>query len=347
MGKKKRYFCAHCPSSFHYRSQFATHVDTHRLDKQNKLGAYECHHCPTKRFTRKHSLKEHLETSHFPHQIRTISKEKLIRHTCPVCSKRYSNRNRFADHLSEHNELKKPECHVCKKTFQKLSLLLFHLRHQKASFKCTKCEMGFHHRTTMDKHMEMVHNESYVCKICSLPLFTRRTYETHQLSRHGVKTKAQCKYCDQTFDSKQDMKQHLTQHIEAPKRSFVCEQCGHTFRQETDMKLHQESHTTMEKTKCDLCPKKFKNTRTLANHVKTVHLRKKARAAKTEYPCTMCPLRFERRQFLEGHLIVHNTENRPFFQCNKCGVAYTRRQKLQIHVTKCPRMNQEGCVTLM
>jgi Zinc finger, C2H2 type len=345
-GKKKRYFCAHCPSSFRYRSHFSVHVDNHRTIKQDQDKEFKCHHCPKRQFTRKHSLKEHLERFHFPQETPPAGNRKR-HHSCPVCAKKYYNRNNFADHLEEHKELEKLQCAVCLKTFQKMSQFVRHLRKQKGVFKCTKCEQGFHHPTAIDKHMELVHNESYVCKICSLPLFTRRTFETHQLVRHGIKTKARCKYCGQQFDTKEALKEHVTQHKEAPKRPLVCEHCGQCFRQENDLRLHQESHTALEKTKCHLCPKKFKNSRTLANHIQTIHLRKKVRVSKTQYPCTLCPLRFERRQHLEGHMIVHNTENRPFFQCNKCGIAYTRRQKLQIHVTKCPKMNQEGFVNQM
>jgi KRAB domain-containing zinc finger protein len=321
--------CAHCPSTFGSRPWMLIHMNSHRSD--HEMRKFECHHCP-KWYRTKRQIREHLEIKHFPKK--EVARKMPNFHTCGICSGVYYDRHEYQTHLKSHEELDNLECAGCKKKFKSIFVYIRHVQTQKELHTCTKCDAAFHSKGRLDKHMRLQHNESYVCEICDLPLYTRRTFEVHQQVRHGISIKSRCKHCGETYESREKLKEHVKAvHPDTREKPLVCEQCGKAFPTEHDLKLHLESHS--EKLECQLCHKKLKNSDTLANHMKNIHSGRKT--DKTEYPCPKCPLLFERRQYLEGHMIVHNTDNRPFFQCTRCGIAYTRRQKLQAHVGKCPK----------
>jgi Drought induced 19 protein (Di19), zinc-binding len=304
-------------------------LERHFISKHYKGLSYSCHHCPYFKTLTRTKILAHLYTSHF-----------VSDNQCKQCQKVLPNYRSLQTHLEKHREAAIGiQCEGCKQRFSRHQTYYLHIKANPLLFNCTECELGFHTVRALDKHLEKTHKKVYTCPICQLPLHLLLTYDTHMWKQHGVRTKPRCRYCGKEFESTEQLAAHSqSEHKPLKDKNVVCEVCGKKY--DTQYKLAQHIRNTHRKTTgqlfpCPQCPKQYKGKIALNFHIKRVHLNERPADSKL-YPCTKCSLTFLKRQFLEGHMLCHNTENRPFFQCMQCGIAYTRRQKLEVHKNKCP-----------
>jgi Zinc finger, C2H2 type len=354
--------CAFCANRFQQRANLVDHLETYHSDKwpvatfndclpcpfcrrtlpnkytlnrhilnsHYKRHAYECHHCDTFNTLTKSTLKKHLLMRHFN-----------IEQTCLHCDTILPNRRAYIKHTAKHHPTKTLQCPGCKRTFATTQQYKRHMRTQKVVVHCQQCETIFHTARALDAHMANFHNKVYVCEICEFPLGKLDTYNAHMLNKHGVHQKPRCGYCGREFESNEQLDVHQkTDHESLLAQDFICDLCGKGFVLKHSLAAHLKAHRDKVESKmirCHLCGKMLKHAKNLESHIKVIHLKIRKRPQKIEYKCPKCPQwKFPGRQSLGGHMIVHNTENRPFFQCLMCGMAYTRKHKYDVHVTKCP-----------
>jgi uncharacterized C2H2 Zn-finger protein len=324
----KNYWCSICQKNLSRKNSYMQHL----LNRHHKGEAYKCHHCPAFKALTKKNMEDHLLLRHFE-----------IERKCSECNKVFANESSYQKHMRIHTAASTVyQCPSCKKTFRRISTYEKHMRTQKFSINCQQCDAVFHSAMTLDAHMANFHNKVYTCEICKFPLGKLETYNIHMLKKHGIHQKPRCRHCGIEFESTEQLAAHMKgDHMTG--KDYICELCGQSFIHQTTLASHVKRHNKVaerKSVKCHLCGKMLRHSKSLESHIKVIHLKMRQRPQKIEYICPKCPQwKFPGRQSLGGHMIVHNTENRPFFQCLKCGMAYTRKQKYDVHITKCPNGN--------
>merc|ERR1712156_699400 len=82
----------------------------------------------------------------------------------------------------------------------------------------------------------------------------------------------QCQFCEKTFATTSDLKQHLSSH--GMGKIHKCEDCGREFSNRDSAILHRKqhnnvrSHTGEKPFNCEFCSRGFSQVTTLKNHKK-------------------------------------------------------------------------------
>jgi KRAB domain-containing zinc finger protein len=324
--EKTTHPCPICDSVWSNKSRLKRHL----INSHYKSSTYKCHHCTVFRTLTKATLEEHLLFRHFD-----------IEQQCPDCEIVLPNRRSYLRHIKTHQLPNQLQCPGCKRCFATPQQYRFHMKTNKTVIGCKQCDAAFHTVRSLDTHMQIVHDWIFTCEVCKLPLANRQNYNIHLRIQHSIHVKPSCKYCAREFESTGEMVAH--QKSEHELQNYICETCGKNFKTTTQLNVHvkykhQINADDVRKVKCDLCGKTLRDKKSVERHIKLIHMNCKptSKTPKLVYTCPQCPQwKFSRHQHLEGHMVIHNTENRRFFQCFNCGIAYTRRQKFDIHVKKC------------
>jgi len=128
-------------------------------------------------------------------------------------------------------------------------------------------------------------------------------------------------------------------HTASIRETHKCGICGNAFENGTRLKRHMESHGLegIERLRCDLCEKQFRNKVSLRTHKNMVH--KMGR----KYTCAYCGKVVYSSQYLMKHETTHTGEKFKGVTCKYCGktVEYTKLKNHELTHTgekpfKCP-----------
>ncbi|KAK2168735.1 hypothetical protein NP493_1219g00072 [Ridgeia piscesae] len=136
-----RYKCEQCGKGYSDRSNYVDHIATHSGVKLNM-----CSICQ-KQFKGKNQLWYHVRTKHVGRRFECTQCQctfassgglkqhvthihlQLSRYKCEHCSKRYSNRSNYYDHLATHTGARRNVCSICQKQFTFRPGLKAHMLH--------------------------------------------------------------------------------------------------------------------------------------------------------------------------------------------------------------------------
>mmetsp|Transcript_25646 Transcript_25646/g.24947 ORF Transcript_25646/g.24947 Transcript_25646/m.24947 type:complete len:159 (+) Transcript_25646:56-532(+) len=114
------------------------------------------------------------------------------------------------------------------------------------------CGKSFTRKTNLNKHIDIVHLKlrEYCCteKDCLKKFSDSQHLKLHMMSHTGEKP-VHCRYCDQTFSSHANRKDHENRHLQkkykilsSPSiRPYTCTECQTSFYRKRLLKLHQKS----------------------------------------------------------------------------------------------------------
>ncbi|XP_047540479.1 zinc finger protein PLAG1-like [Vanessa atalanta] len=210
-------------------------------------------------------------------------RDRSKRHVCTTCDKRFSSPGKLSQHVLSHTGELPFSCELCDKRFNsKFKLVRHSLIHSEArAFACTVCGKTFNRKDHLTNHVR-VHNpvkKLFKCERpdCRKSYTSLLSYRKHSALHSAEEGNLQCKICDEVFNTKPDIVNHLKVHTgsRTPKsetdKKFTCDHCDRRFFTAKDVRRHLVVHTGRRDFLCPYCPQKFGRKDHLVRHVKNAH----------------------------------------------------------------------------
>lgn len=214
---------------------------------------------------------------------RRTRRDRNKRHICTTCDKRFSSPGKLSQHVLSHTGELPFSCNLCDKRFNsKFKLVRHSLIHSEArAFACNVCGKTFNRKDHLTNHVR-VHNpvkKLYTCERadCRKSYTSLLSYRKHAALHSAEEGNLQCKMCDETFSTRQDIVYHLKVHTGSrtvkneTDKKFTCEYCDRRFFTAKDVRRHLVVHTGRRDFICPHCPQKFGRKDHLVRHVKNAH----------------------------------------------------------------------------
>lgn len=182
-----------------------------------------------------------------------------------------------------------------------------------------------------------------------------------------------CNICDKNFQSKQNLKAHMSTHGKGKK--FVCETqgCGKKYTTRGNLKTHQKrAHGTesaaAEEFVCDVegCSDRFPTRRQLQRHIGAQHTLDDDESQnptckfcarelplgtnvnherncrdnpknKDGFACDLCGKILARKDYIKDHKKIHHGIGKDDVKCEECGQLFLTRARMWTHMKKSHR----------
>lgn len=184
-----------------------------------------------------------------------------------------------------------------------------------------------------DDNFELLTSDNkYQCKLCESSYKTKDNLRRH-LIRHKTTSKLNCHYCPRQFCFQRELNFHLKQHLE-PQLQYQCQICSKNYSSNSALKKHMVLHTDNSKQfKCTFegCMKAFRKKFTLQNHMHTHES-----AMNKPLNCTMkdCIQSFIQKSELKRHMRTCHGEK--FYKCEYCKAeSFDKKGELRVHWIEC------------
>ncbi|KAI8499185.1 C2H2-type zinc finger [Branchiostoma belcheri] len=241
----KKHTCMVCSKRFTYASHLQTHMSVHSLDRPHK-----CPQCPAS-FKRKDQLKFHLRihSGFRPYQ-------------CKLCERNFYHSGSYNEHMKVHTGTKAHHCRYCNRGFTSRNNMLRHQSlHQadgkfKVAYKCKECKAKFPTRKMVALHQKQEHGDKkcFVCgEMCKggrdgLIEHTRflhsgekkRLADGHSTSGTQPSVSYQCDMCENVFNTRADLAEHVKTHASDP--LLKCPYCQERHRGTYRLNVHMNMH---------------------------------------------------------------------------------------------------------
>lgn len=283
----------------------------------------DCKLCPVAPFDNLYHLREHARSAHsitvltieccskvlkkrgqlLSHALRHIDPEGQ---RCKQCGKQTKN---MKMHVLQHHSLeslKQHSCHDCPKRFRTAAGLkahsLKHLsseqRNQLKTHTCPECGFAFISKSILAHHVRQIHQDVYacICDICARHFKSKTQFLNHYQSIHSdpEANRVQCSKCDKWLAGAISLKKHLKlAHEPGP---HICDKCGKETPTKHALIAHiRYMHKMAPKFVCSYCPKAFKMSVHLREHL-TTHVEGGAL-----YTCPYCERSFNSGANMYSH----------------------------------------------
>lgn len=186
---------------------------------------------------------------------------------CDICLKAFNKLKLLVQHLKKHTA--QYFCYKCSKVFCRNENLKSHVCNNFIRIKCSKCPRVFTQKKYLTRHMEIKHTNKFTCNSCGKIFNSNKSRNEHKC---GIVTKNHtfsCINCNKSFNQECYLRKHMNIHLPLPSKEqhkqFICDICGKKFWDGKTLKQHTVIH--QERTfQCDICSKKFARREVLNNH---------------------------------------------------------------------------------
>jgi len=137
----------------------------------------------------------------------------------------------------------------------------------KPNVACPHCDKKFMRGYNMRVHIDRVHNKNkpWQCQFCEKSFATTSDLKQH-MSTHGMGKIHKCADCGRQFNNRDSAILHRKQHNN--ERTHVCQECGKGFFKASCLSRHMRCHTGEKPFPCEFCGRKFSQITTLKHHKK-------------------------------------------------------------------------------
>lgn len=262
-------------------------------------------------------------------------------HTCKECNAGFSTSQILNDHIIKiHND--HFQCHLCHKSFsieQSEDLRLHLFKHDQnilgnRKIECVQCGNIFGRPNKLEEHIkEKGPKHDDQCAQCTERFTTHAQYRAHVSERHLGRFKWKCGFCDDVYDEKRDLKQHLLLHTgggtEEPKKKEkkksypqrkMCPECGlNVF----NLNNHITSVHGNQRHVCEHCSGVFKSIVLLKGHINKVHIKVQCSTCGDMVSKSKLPFHMQQK---------HTPSSERKHKCEYCGKGFCELSRLRDHI---------------
>ncbi|XP_063632097.1 zinc finger protein draculin-like isoform X2 [Cydia splendana] len=224
--------------------------------------------------------------------------------TCAICDTEYTAFLKLQEHMNKH--FKNYICDICNAGFVIKASLRSHKRaHQNGDFQCDQCPQIYNTIVRLRYHIRYAHqgqDKRHKCAYCGEKFAGLIMKNNHEVKEHGVAPKlAKCKACNKTFRNNQSLRVHYKVHHLMIK-NYKCSYCEMSFPTSSDLRDHTVKHTGARDFKCEICQKAYGRKVTLVQHMRSHN-------NDCRHKCTHCSMAFVQKCALKSHMrSIHGIE---------------------------------------
>jgi KRAB domain-containing zinc finger protein len=351
------YTCNYCSQSFWSKALYNIHRTTHLEIAPIKRFCCEQEFCimyyTTLKALRNHREKRHSLTKDFQPICQECSKtfetelemkkHQELHYICIYCGKMEQDSTKLYGHVAGHKRKNEGSCQICGKYYANLSE---HLKHHpeyknekivntpkkldtpaqsRKKFECDQCFKRSISLSALRSHRKKEHNLSHFAKPTCLKC--AMTFETDIELKNHIKMHAICPLCGASFPSEKKLERHHKIVHKETQYQSTCETCGKSFKTLKLLNRHLKIHTAETTLHCDICDFSCKLRGGIYQHMLS-HI------AFVALKCRVCRKRFRDMDSLNGHELLHLTEDRPTFKCMICDKSFKKKQGFEDHLKR-------------
>ncbi|KAL7634677.1 UNVERIFIED_CONTAM: hypothetical protein RMT77_015054 [Armadillidium vulgare] len=171
------------------------------------------------------------------------------------------------------------------------------------------------------QNIKKCHVQNLNCRFCNFSFKSKDELKTH-LKTHN-KGNFKCAHCSYECNFKYKLKNHMMIHSNI--KLYKCSDCSYECNHKGSLKIHMLSHTNVKLFKCSDCSYECNHKGTLKRHMLT-HTNVKL------FKCSYCSYECIQKGSLKLYMLTHT--NVKLFKCSDCSYECNEKRSLKRHLLK-------------